>query len=281
MIIQKRDGAFLYSTTDLATIRYRMQQWQPDAMLYVVDHRQQEHFAKLFAAARLWGYDQTEFKHVAFGTVMGPDGKPYKTRSGDTVGLEGLLDEAVQRARLVVDENLEKNAELNFSDDERQRISEVVGLGALKYADLSQNRSSDYEFSYDKMLALKGNTAPYLLYPYARVNGIFAKGSIDSDRFRQQLASLQLAHDEERKLALLLLRFENALHDSLVDYLPNTLANYLYDLTTGFSQFYEKCKVLEAETPVARDTRLALCDLVRRTLKTGLSLLGLGVVERM
>jgi arginyl-tRNA synthetase len=281
MIIQKRDGAFLYATTDLATIRYRMQHWKPDVVLYVVDHRQHEHFAKLFEAAKVWGYDSTEFRHVAFGTVMGPDGKPYKTRSGDTVGLEGLLDEAVQRAREVVDQNLEKSADLTFDENERQEISEVVGLGALKYADLSQNRASDYEFSYDKMLALKGHTAPYLLYPYARVNGIFAKGEIDAASFRKTVSQLVLSSDEERRLGLLLLRFENALVESLVDYTPNTLANYLYDLTSGFSQFYEKCKVLEAENDEARQTRLALCDLVRRTLKIGLSLLGIGVVERM
>ena len=281
MIIQKRDGAFLYATTDLATIRYRMQKWNPDVVLYVVDHRQHEHFAKLFAAADVWGYEQTEFRHVAFGTVMGPDGKPYKTRSGDTVGLEGLLDEAVQRARSVVDQNLEKSADLKFEEAERQQIAEVVGLGALKYADLSQNRASDYEFSYDKMLALKGNTAPYLLYPYARVNGIFAKGEIDSSTFRQAVKGLTLDRDQERRLGLLLLRFENALAESLVDYTPNTLANYLYELTAGFGQFYEKCKVLEAENETARQTRLALCDLVRRTLKTGLSLLGIDVVERM
>ena len=281
MIIQKRDGAFLYATTDLATIRYRMQHWKPDVVLYVVDHRQHEHFSKLFEAAKVWGYESTEFRHIAFGTVMGPDGKPYKTRSGDTVGLEGLLDEAVQRARQVVDQNLEKSVDLNFEEAERQQISEVVGLGALKYADLSQNRASDYEFSYDKMLALKGHTAPYLLYPYARVNGIFAKGEIDAESFRKAVAQLTLASDEERRLGLLLLRFENALAESLIDYTPNTLANYLYDLTSGFSQFYEKCKVLEAESDDARVTRLALCDLVRRTLKIGLSLLGIGVVERM
>lgn len=281
MIIRKRDGAFLYATTDLATIRYRMQAWKPDAILYVVDHRQGEHFNKLFAAAKLWGYSNLELRHVAFGTVMGSDGKPFKTRAGDTVGLESLLDEAITRASSVVEENLQKNVELNFSAEERQKIAEVVGIGSLKYADLSQNRASDYEFSYDKMLALKGNTAPYLLYPYARVNGIFAKGGIESDAFRQSKPTIQLQTPEERRLAMAILQFENALNDVLVDYLPNLLANYLYDLTTTFSQFYERCKVLEAENEAAKTTRLVLCDLLRRTVKQGLELLGIGVVERM
>lgn len=281
MIIRKRDGAFLYATTDLATIRYRMQTWKPDAILYVVDHRQGEHFNKLFAAAKLWGYSDLELRHVAFGTVMGSDGKPFKTRAGDTVGLESLLDEAITRASSVIEENLQKNVELNFSAEERSRIAEVVGIGSLKYADLSQNRASDYEFSYDKMLALKGNTAPYLLYPYARVNGIFAKGGIDSETFRQSKPTIQLQTPEERRLAMAILQFENALNDVLVDYLPNLLANYLYDLTTTFSQFYERCKVLEAENEAATQTRLVLCDLLRRTVKQGLELLGIGVVERM
>ncbi|MCA9104954.1 MAG: arginine--tRNA ligase [Planctomycetales bacterium] len=281
MIIRKRDGAFLYATTDLATIRYRMKQWQPDAILYVVDHRQGEHFHKLFAAARAWGYDHVDLRHVAFGTVMGSDGRPFKTRDGDTVGLEGLLDRAVEKARSVVDENLEKSKDLVFSGEERQRIANVVGIGSLKYADLSQNRASDYTFSYDKMLELKGNTAPYLLYPYARVNGIFAKGDIDTEAFRATTPTISLDTPEERQLALKLLQFENALLDVTVDYLPNLLANYLYDLTSSFGQFYEKCKVLEAETETAKQTRLALCDVMRRTVRQGLELLGIEVVERM
>lgn len=281
MIIRKRDGAFLYATTDLATIRYRMQRWNPDVVLYVVDHRQSEHFAKLFAVAKLWGYANVDLRHIAFGTVMGEDGRPFKTRAGDTVGLESLLDEAVTRARSVVDDNLQKNAELQFDEGTRQRIAETVGLGALKYADLSQNRASDYVFSYDRMLALKGHTAPYLLYPYARVNGIFAKGEVDAVTFRQAQHPITFSTPEERRLALTLLQFENALHDSLVDYLPSILANYLYELTTAFSQFYERCSVLEADTPAARGTRLVLCDLLRRTVQQGLKLLGIGVVERM
>ncbi|HAN98312.1 MAG TPA: arginine--tRNA ligase [Planctomycetaceae bacterium] len=281
MIVRKRDGAYLYATTDLATIRYRVSTWNPDLCLYVVDHRQSEHFAKLFAAAKVWGFEKLELRHVSFGTVMGDDGRPFKTRSGDTVGLEGLLDEAVTRARAVVDENLKKNADLEFDETERQRIAETVGIGALKYADLSQNRSSDYVFSYDKMLALKGNTAPYLLYPYARVNGIFARGEVDAEALRRGDRAMAFVAPEERRLALLLLQFENVLLDVTVDWLPNLLAAYLYEVTTAFSQFYERCSVLDAPDETSRTTRLALCDLLRRTVRTGLDLLGIGVVERM
>ena len=179
MIVRKKDGAFLYGTTDLATIRYRMETWRPDAILYVVDHRQTLHFQQLFAAARLLGYQDVEFEHVSFGTVLGDDGRPFRTRSGDTVGLEGLLDEAVRRAAEIVaagDDAKPDGPELSAA--ERHRIAETVGIAALKYADLSQNRTSDYVFSYDKMLAMTGNTATYMQYAYARVRSIFAKGNV-------------------------------------------------------------------------------------------------------
>ncbi len=185
MIVRKKDGAFLYGTTDLATIRYRMETWRPDAVLYVVDHRQTLHFQQLFAAARLLGYADVELQHVSFGTVSGDDGRPFKTRSGDTVGLEGLLDEAVRRAAEIVaagDDAKPDGPEL--SAPERHRIAETVGIAALKYADLSQNRTSDYVFSYDKMLAMNGNTATYMQYAYARVRSIFAKGNVEVDRLR-------------------------------------------------------------------------------------------------
>ena len=167
MIVQKRDGAYLYATTDLATIKYRIDHFNADACLYVVDHRQSEHFEKLFDVAKLWGFGNVELTHVAFGTVMGPDGKPYKTRSGDTVGLEGLLDEAESRAMEIT-----RNQNPDLSEQRHHEIAAVIGIGGLKYADLSHNRSSDYEFSYEKMLALRGNTATYLQYSYARVQGI-------------------------------------------------------------------------------------------------------------
>ncbi len=180
MIIRKKDGAFLYATTDLATIQYRMETWHPDAILYVVDHRQSEHFGKLFAAARLWGYDQVELRHISFGTVLGEDGRPYRTRSGDVVGLEGLLDEAIRRALAVVAANDDaKPAGPELTAEQRQAIARAVGHAALKYADLSHNRTSDYVFSYDKMVALDGNTATYMQYSYARTQSIFQRGNID------------------------------------------------------------------------------------------------------
>ena len=192
MIVRKQDGAFLYATTDLATIRYRMETWQPDAILYVVDHRQGLHFQQLFAAARLLGYDaDVELEHVSFGTVLGEDGRPFKTRSGDTVGLEGLLDEAVRRA--AANRRRQRRRQARRARSSRPpsgpAIAETVGIAALKYADLSQNRTSDYVFSYDKMLAMNGNTATYMQYAYARVRSIFAKG----ERGRRGAAGLRRA----------------------------------------------------------------------------------------
>jgi len=282
MIVRKKDGAFLYATTDLATIQFRMSQWQPEAILYVVDHRQSEHFEKLFAAARLWGYKQVDLRHISFGTVLGEDGRPFKTRSGDTVGLEGLLDEAVQRAHAVVTANDDAKPDgPELSEAERQKIATVVGLGAIKYADLSHNRTSDYVFSYDKMLALNGNTATYMQYSYARVNGIFSRGAVDIDSLRRSLASIHLDNPAERALALALLRFSDALADVLEDYRPNQLTAYLFELTKVFFTFYEQCPVLRAEADAVRRSRLLLCDLTARTIKQGLNLLGIDVVERM
>jgi len=282
MIIRKKDGAFLYATTDLATIQFRMQEWNPDAILYVVDHRQGEHFEKLFAAAKQCGYPEVELCHVSFGTVLGDDGKPFKTRSGDTVGLEALLDEAVQRAHAVVSRNDDaKPGGPELGEDERRQIADAVGRGAIKYADLSHNRTSDYVFSYDKMLALTGNTATYLQYSYARVNGIFSKGSVDIETLRASGASIQISEPTERALALELLRFSDALADVVEDYRPNQLTNYLFQLTKIFFSFYEQCPVLKAEEERTRNSRLLLCDLTARTISQGLDLLGINVVERM
>ena len=276
MIIQKKDGAFLYSTSDLATIKYRMEKWNADAILYVVDHRQHEHFDKLFAAAAQWGYDNVELNHLSFGTVLGDDGKPFKTRSGDTVGLESLLDEAESRARKIA---AELNSEL--SEEDLDNISKVVGIGGLKYIDLSQNRSSDYKFSYDKMLALKGNTATYLQYGYARVQGIIRRGGIDIDDLRSNPIDFVFAEEIERTLALNLLQLSESLDEVLVEYKPNLLASYLFELTQVFFQFFDQCPVLKAEDESLRRSRLQLCDLMGRTIKTGLSLLNIGVVDRM
>jgi arginyl-tRNA synthetase len=266
LLIQKQDGAFLYGTTDLATIQYRMEKWHPDSILYVVDHRQSLHFAQLFAAARRWGYSDVELQHISFGTVLGDDGRPFKTRSGDTVGLEGLLDEAIERALAIVSANDDaKPGGPELSLAERQRVAEVVGIGALKYADLSQNRTSDYVFSYDKMLAMNGNTATYMQYAHARVRSIFAKG-------HTQRGNTPAAARGELKLD----------HQAVVgDYRPNHLTNYLFELANRYSTFYEQCPVLKADTAEQRQNRLALCDLTARTLRQGLSLLGIDVVEKM
>lgn len=282
MIVQKRDGAYLYATTDLATIQYRRETWSPDAMLYVVDHRQSDHFKMLFAAARRWGCDQVEFQHISFGTVLGEDGRPYKTRSGDTVGLTGLLDEAVARAGQIVAANDDaKRDGPELSAEARAEIAERVGIAALKYADLSQNRTSDYTFSYDKMLAMNGNTATYMQYAYARVRSIFRKGSIDVDALRAGGAAIRLDAPAERALAVSILRFSEALEFTLVDYRPNLLTTYLFELANAYSTFFEQCPVLKADSPEQRDSRLLLCDLTARTLKQGLALLGIEVVEKM
>jgi arginyl-tRNA synthetase len=279
MIIQKRDGAFLYSTSDLATIEYRVKTWNPDVILYVVDHRQHEHFEKLFAAARLWGFQDVELVHVSFGTVLGDDGKPFKTRAGDTVGLESLLDEAENRARQVL-------AELHGETGEQlpgnaERIAEVIGIGALKYADLSQNRASDYKFSYDKMLELKGNTATYSQYCYARVMGILRNAETTLESLSSRPGPLQFAEPIERTLALALARFGETLEEVLVDYRPNLLAGYLFELTQTFFRFYDQCSVVQAATAELRTSRLQLCALTALTIRTGLGLLGIDVVERM
>jgi arginyl-tRNA synthetase len=282
MLIRKKDGAFLYATTDLATLRYRMQQWKPDAVLYVVDFRQGMHFEHLFTAARMMGMTDTELRHISFGTVLGTDGKPFKTRAGDAVGLESLLDEAVARAAKVVEENDESKPNgPELSPEQRAQIAETVGIAALKYADLSQNRESDYVFSYDKMLAMNGNTATYMQYAYARVRSIFAKGDVDVESLRTSKPQIHLDTPAERALALELLRFGEAIDFCLKDYRPNQLTSYLFDLANCYSTFFENCPVLKAETPELRQSRLILCDLTARTIQKGLELLGINVVEKM
>lgn len=280
MIIRKRDGAYLYSTTDLATIRYRMQHFRPDAILYVVDFRQADHFDKLFAVARKWGYSDVEYQHISFGTVMGEDGKPLKTRAGDNVGLESLIDEAESRAYAVVCEIDDKKNPPEFDEARRREIARIVGISALKYADLSQSRTSDYTFSYDKMVSLRGNTATYLQYGYARAHGIFRKGETTSEEVRKNACPFIFAEPVERDLAIRLLRFEEVLHESMADYRPNLVASYLFELVQQYFVFFEKCPVLR-ETGALRQSRLQLCDLIARTIRQGLELLGIEAVDRM
>ncbi len=282
MLIRKQDGAFLYATTDLATIRYRMKEFSPDAILYVVDHRQGLHFEQLFATARLMGHRNVELAHVSFGTVLGSDNRPFKTRSGDTVGLEGLLDEAVRRAGEIVAENDDAKPKGPELDAERRaHIAETVGIAALKYADLSQNRTSDYVFSYDKMLVMNGNTATYMQYAYARVRSIFARGGFDIEAIRDSKAKILLDSPAERALGLELLRFAEALDLAAADYRPNQLTAYLFELANRYSTFFDQCHVIRAETPELQQSRLLLCDLTARTIQKGLELLGIAVVEKM
>lgn len=275
-IVQKADGAFTYATTDLATIRYRVESLHADACLYVVDSRQSEHFQLLFSTAKKLGYDKTEFSHVSFGTVLGPDRRPYKTRSGDTVGLESLLDEAVQNARQIVDVNSG-----HLPEAERARVAEMVGMGAIIYVDLHHNRDSDYVFSWDKMLATTGDTATYIQYAYARVCGILRKGEIDAVTLRAAGYPILLTNAHERALALQLNRLSEAVADVAVDYRPNLLTQYLFETANVFAQFFEHCPVLRAESEELRHSRFVLCDATARVLKQGLDLLGIGVAEQM
>jgi arginyl-tRNA synthetase len=276
-LIRKSDGGFNYMTTDLATIDYRLKTWSPDEIIYVVDDRQGPHFRKLFLAFARWQPEaarRVKLNHVGFGKILGEDGKPFKTRSGDTVKLEDLLDEAEERALKVV---TEKNPDLPPS--ERMEIARIVGLGAVKYADLLPNRQSDYQFSWEKMLALQGNTAPYLQYAYTRVRSIFRKGG-EHSAVSGQPSAVNLNAPDEIALAKQLMNFGMVLEAVADECRPNFLCNYLYELAGLFARFYESCPVLKAEG-TERATRLLLCDLTGRVLKQGLEALGIEVTEQM
>jgi arginyl-tRNA synthetase len=285
-LVRKGDGAFTYTTTDLATIKYRVEKFKPDEILYVVDFRQAQHFLILFAAARQWGYD-VRLEHLSFGSVLGEGGKPLKTRDGGTVELSALLDEAVRRAGDVHEQTCQQRRERDedvpdFSDEEKRSIAAVVGHGAVKYADLSQKRTSDYTFSFDKMLAMNGNTATYMQYAYARCMSIFRKAGVDVTAFRAKLPAVRLDHPAERALAVQLLRFDEALDRAVFDYFPHALTDYLWDVAKAYSGFFEKCPVIKDNPPPAvRDSRLVLCDLTARTIQITLGMLGIRTVERM
>jgi arginyl-tRNA synthetase len=274
-LIQKRDGGFNYATTDLATLAYRLETWQPDEIVYVTDGRQQLHFQQLFATFRRWHPEaNVKLAHVWFGSILGPDGKPFKTRAGETVRLTELLDEAEERAFRVV---TEKNP--NLSETERRSIARVVGIGAIKYADLLPNRQSDYVFSWDKMLALNGNTAPYLQYAYARIRSIFRKGGVAAADLASP-TTVRLSVSEEITLAKQFLNFGLVLEGVTEEYRPNFMCNYLYELAGHFARFYETCPVLKAEGE-ERAARLVLCELAGRILKQGLEILGIETMEQM
>jgi arginyl-tRNA synthetase len=287
-IVRKQDGAFTYMTSDLATIRYRAGEWQPDALLYVVGAPQSQHFALLFHTARRWGYADVEFQHIVFGSVLGSDRKMLSTRNGGAEELSDLLDMAVVRGAETYAQSLQERRERgeevpDLTDQEKQAIAEAVGIGAVKYADLSQNRTSDYVFSWEKMLATDGNTATYMQYAYARSRSVFRKENIDPEPYRTNPPAVQLVHPLERALGVQLLRFQEVLEAAALDYKPNLITSYLWDLAKSFSSFYQHrdCSVLKAPTPELRASRLLLCDLTGRVIHKGLELLGIRTIERM
>ena len=280
LIVKKSDGGYNYATTDLAALRYRIEQDGAERIIYVTDAGQANHFAQFFQVARRAGWipDHVEVVHVPFGLVLGEDNKKLKTRSGETVRLRDLLDEAIARARTDLKTRLQEEGRVE-TEEFIENVAKTVGISAVKYADLSQNRTSNYVFSYDKMLALQGNTAPYMLYAYVRIQGISRKGGIDFDNLGAD-AKILLQEETELVLAKHLLQLSEVLTDDEQDLMPNRLCQYLFELSQKFNQFYDRCPVLQAEE-LQRISRLALCDLTARTLKLGLSLLGIPVLERM
>lgn len=280
LIIQKSDGGYNYATTDLAALRYRIEQDQANRLIYVTDAGQANHFAQVFQVARRAGWipDDVEIIHVTFGLVLGENGRKLQTRSGETVRLRDLLDEAIARFRAYLEVKLQEEAR-EETEEFKAHVAKVAGISAVKYADLSQNRTSNYIFSYDKMLAPLGNTAPYLLYAYVRIQGISRKGDIDFEQLGAG-AKIMLQEETELVLAKHLLQLSAVLSEVEQDLLPNRLCQYLFELSQKFNQFYDQCPVLQAAEP-QRTSRLVLCDLTARTLKLGLSLLGIRVVERM
>lgn len=276
VIIQKQGGGYLYATTDLAAIRYRAGQLDANRVMYFIDARQSLHMQQVFTLARKAGFvgDDVNLEHHAFGTMMGEDGKPFKTRTGGTVKLADLLEEAVERAGQVVSE---KNPEL--SAGEVAEVARKVGIGAVKYADLSKTRTNDYIFSWSAMLSFEGNTAPYLQYAFARIQSIFRKAGLDAE---QLTGEIQLAAEQELALAIKLLQFSEALEQVAREAYPHVLCNYLYDLASLYMRFYEACPILkEGVDEATRNSRLRLCQTVARTLQQGLDLLGIEVMERM
>jgi arginyl-tRNA synthetase len=270
LIIRKRDGGFNYATTDVATIDYRVNELKADVIWYVVGAPQTLHFKQIFAVARREGYT-TDLRHIIFGSVLGEDRKLMKTRSGENVPLRELLEEACRRARKIIDQ---KNPDL--SEEEKNDIAEKIGIGAVKYADLSQFRTTDYVFSWDKMLSLHGNTAPYLQNAYVRIRSIFRKAGEAAPKIDELIFS----EPAELDLAKRVCQFAEVVPQVLNGFRPNILANYLFELANSFHGFYEACPVLKSEEP-ARSSRLALCDLTARVLQRGLDLLGIKVPERM
>lgn len=276
LIVQKADGGYLYATTDLAAVDYRHSQLKANRVLYFVDQRQALHFQMAFAAARLAGYadDAMQLEHMGFGTMNGADGRPFRTRDGGTVKLIDLLNEAEQRAYSLVKE---KNPELD--EAELKQIASAVGIGAVKYADLSKHRASDYSFNFDLMLSFEGNTAPYMLYAYTRVASVFRR--LEQSMDDALPGNILLQESAEQDLAAALARFSEVLNNLADKGTPHILCTYLYELAGLFSSFYEQCPILSAEQEDIRNSRLRLAALTGRTLRTGLDLLGIKTLERM
>ncbi|AFY71468.1 arginyl-tRNA synthetase [Thalassoporum mexicanum PCC 7367] len=282
LIVQKSNGGYNYATTDLAALRYRINQDQVDRIIYVTDAGQSDHFAQVFQVANRAGWlpESVKITHVPFGLVLGEDGKKLKTRSGETVKLKELLQEAIARANADLDAR-----DPDYDADYQKEVATTIGLDAVKYADLAQNRTSNYAFSYDKMLALQGNTAPYLLYAYVRVRGISRKGDIDFEQFNHaseqtEPRSIQLTEATEINLAKHLVQLAETIEAVADELMPNRLCQYLFELSQKFNQFYDQCPVLQGSEQ-ERFSRLSLCNITAKTLKLGLNLLGLKVLERM
>jgi arginyl-tRNA synthetase len=274
LIVQKSDGGYLYATTDLAAVRYRARTLNADRVIYLTDARQALHFRQVFAVAERAGFTRPamSLEHLPFGAMLGTDGKPFRTRAGEVIKLVQLLDEAEARALAVV---AAKNP--NLPEVEQRAVARVVGIGAVKYADLSKNRTSDYVFDWDQMLSFDGNTAPYLQYAYTRIRSIFRRGDIDEAGIT---GTMTLNTAEEHTLAVALLKLQETLEQVAGDGFPHLLCGYLYDLATLFMRFYEACPILNAEA-ADRQSRLLLCRRTAQTLRTGLALLGIETVEKM
>jgi len=290
LLIRKRDGGYLYATTDLAAVRYRVQTLGATRVVYVVDARQRDHFKDVFDAAHKIGWDRTldgalsQISHQGFGMVLGDDKKPLKTRSGENITLKSLLEEAIDRG---IEEVVKRAADPaapthGLPLEELQHIGRAVGIGAVKYADLANDLVRDYVFDFDRMIAFEGNTGPYLQYAYARICSIFTKGDIGPEEARA--AELRIADPAEKRLALALLRYgghNGAVADVARSLQPHRLCSYLYELAESYSAFYQACPVLKADDEATKMSRLRLCDLVRRVLADGLDLLGIEAPSRM
>ncbi|KYK93825.1 arginine--tRNA ligase [Aggregatibacter actinomycetemcomitans] len=276
VIVQKKDGGFLYTTTDIAAAKYRYETLKANRALVFSDTRQSQHMQQAWLITRKAGYvpDSFQLEHKNFGMMLGKDGKPFKTRSGDTVKLADLLDEAIERADVLISQ---KSTAL--SEQEKADVIEAVGIGSVKYADLSKNRTTDYVFDWDNMLSFEGNTAPYMQYAYTRIRSIFNRSQINPGEVEQ--APLTLTDEKERVLAIKLLQFEEAIQLVAKDGVPHVLCAYLYELAGVFSSFYEHCPILNSEDQQVKLSRLKLALLTERTLKQGLDLLGIKTVEKM